>query len=619
MTKTPLKKKTTREQGTSSESDIAAIYANPDGTLPDLTHLDTKRSSRVVFLLVRGMVGLAVIGSLIASLWWVWTHILFSKPQTLEATIVLPAMVRSGEEVTLRVQYENSSTVDMRDVDIAVHTPPGFVFTEATPPALSGQDWHIGTLLPAERQEILLHGMFRSEVPSVQTVQAFVSYTPANVHSPFQTISTSTTNIEESVITLELSGPEKVLAGDEVTYTINTASYASTPTKDVELSIVLPEGFEVTTNTPDFSEESPNMWRLSELGEEPVSFSVTGHFASDRAGLQTIQATASLLDGTTPLLQHTSQTQTDVLEGALQFSLIGNGGKNELFLDQHDRLFLSIPYKNGGIDSIGNASFTLSLAKDGSSLLPPIDWEAADLAGGILEGSTITWNASTHEDLQTINPGTEGAFDVALPLRGGQERGAFLDAWDIRLGGHFDRLGSLESPRTIQATPIHASINSDLTAQAEARYYTEDGEAVGTGPLPPVPKKVTSYQFTWSLTNSWHDLRNIEFTTNLPPGVVWNGVAKTSVGKVTFNDQSRVLTWSIDTLSKDVPSATSTLTLSISPNESDVGSFIKLTNATSVRATDTATNSTISRALDIVTTELPLDTNAKGKGVVVEE
>jgi len=598
--------------------DIAAIYANPDGSLPDLTQLDTKPKGRLFLWISRLLAFVILVGGISFGAWWTWSNVLFSPPQKLEASLELPYTITSGEPITLHILYENTGKVGMHDIDMTFHTPPGFSILDTNPIPDSAQDWHIGNLLAGEKQEITIRGFFRSEVPSSETLQAFFSYTPDNVNSPFQTITTTTALINNSSIVLEVTGPEKVLAGDEVTYTINALSNSSVPLSNVALTLTLPPGFTTLSATPDFSEKEENTWMIENLTGEIYSASITGQYTSDQEGLQTINTTAYLIENNEFLFQTQLQTQTDVIGGALQFSLIGNGGKEQIILDQKDRLFLSIPYSNTGIENIGGTTFSLSLNPKDASKTPPIDWENADLAGGKQNGNTIIWNEELIPELASLPPKSEGTLDLSLPILGSQAKEGAADAWDIVLEGHFTNVGSIESPRTIQSLPLAVSLNSDLTAQVEARYFSPEGEVLGSGPLPPIPKQTTTYRFIWQINNTWHSLKEVRFSTNLPPGVVWNGRSQTTVGTITFNDQTRVLTWNIEALPVSIPQATATLDLSISPEDSDVGSFIKLTNATSIQATDTITKSNISKALDITTTEIPNDTEGAGKGVVVE-
>jgi hypothetical protein len=79
-----------------------------------------------------------------------------------------------------------------------------------------------------------------------------------------------------------------------------------------------------------------------------------------------------------------------------------------------------------------------------------------------------------------------------------------------------------------------------------------------------------------------------------------------------------VITWHIDKFPTTLPGAEATFDVAVTPDAKDVGSFYKLTNAIAVEATDTFTKDQVSDGIDILTTELPEDSGAAGKGVVTK-
>jgi hypothetical protein len=262
-------------------------------------------------------------------------------------------------------------------------------------------------------------------------------------------------------------------------------------------------------------------------------------------------------------------------------------------------------------------SLTLALSSsDGSPL--PIDWENADLGNGVRTGNTITWNAPEMESFEVLDPSHTGVIDLTLPLLSELGTTNASDTFTFALTGSMEKIGDVESPRSIEASPISVAINSDLEADAFARYYTVDGEPLGTGPLPPTVSDTTSYRVTWQLDNTLHPLESVIMTATLPTDVRWTDRTEKDIGTLTFNETTRLVSWQIEKLPLDLEHTEATFELSITPNEQDVGSFFKLTNAISVSARDSVSGGSISRATDILTTNLEEDEFAKGKGIVVE-
>jgi len=122
----------------------------------------------------------------------------------------------------------------------------------------------------------------------------------------------------------------------------------------------------------------------------------------------------------------------------------------------------------------------------------------------------------------------------------------------------------------------------------------------------------------WRVANSFHLLEGLRMTTNLPPKVAWTGKTTAEIGTVSFDETTRIVTWSVPSLPISIPGAEATFGVAVTPEESDVGAFYKLTNAIAVEAKDTFTKDQVSNGIDILTTELPEDEEAAGKGVVTK-
>jgi hypothetical protein len=189
---------------------------------------------------------------------------------------------------------------------------------------------------------------------------------------------------------------------------------------------------------------------------------------------------------------------------------------------------------------------------------------------------------------------------------------------DLILSASLAGIGTIGSPRNIDTSPVRVLVNSDFRASAHARYYTPEGETVGSGPLPPQVGQTTTYQIVWRVANSFHALESVRMTANLPPDVRWTGQAAAGIGTIAFDETTRIVTWNIEAMPKSVPGSEATFGLAIVPEQDDVGAFFKLTNAIAVSATDTFTKDQLTHGIDILTTELPQDKEAAGKGVVVE-
>ena len=595
--------------------ELRTIYAEKDGEMPDLTKLDRRQTSRLTRFLAASVIVLAVIAGAAWGGFFLWTRGVFQNEAPLEVSFEGPDHVSAGQLAYFTIHYRNREALPISGLEMKLNLPLGFTILSASPEAIDGTNWKFDTLSGDSDGSIVLSGIFRSEVPSTQTMQAFFTYAPSNTSSTFQEIAVWRATIDQSVLKVAVTGPEKALPGDEATYVVNIQNASSERVERVRVAAVLPTGFTVTgaepaANAPDIAPQ----WDVE--GIDPgalMAFTLHGRFTTTASGDQMLGARVHLLteDGT-ELAQASADTHTDVLGGNLAFHLVANGSSETTSVDLADTVRVSIDYANSGNERIEGVEFSLNVDGGGKTL--PIDWEKADLGGGTRSGSTITWT----DGLQSLDPNASGIIDVSLPIVSDLKTATTADRVSLTLSASLTKVGSVESPRTIEAPAVVVAINSDLNGSAEARYYTDEGEPIGTGPLPPKAGETTTYRIFWDLSNTIHGLSNVVLTTNLPPDVTWIDKKQSDIGAITFDGTTRLVRWTIPALPTSIPVASGFFDVAITPDENDAGAFFKLTNATSIDAHDDTTGDTISHALDILTTELPTDESAAGKGIVTE-
>lgn len=607
-----MKRKTDEE----IKAELRAIYAGQDGEMPDLTKLDRRGGSR----LTRWLVGSILILLLLSGAAWVgffvWSRGGIAPGQPLETAVDAPETARSGEEAFYVFRYENGGNAPLAALQMKLTLPPEFEVTSANPAPTDGLTWTLGSLSRGSDGSITVGGVFRAEVPSTHTLQALYTYKPANFSSDFQDIATVKVDVSDSILKTTISGPEKALPGDDATYVVNVQNGGTRDAQNVLVSGVFPEGFAITASDPAPAEPGAASWRFDRLAPgELKAVTMTGRFTASVTGTQTVGAQAAFVGADNAEFPQTrSETFTDVLGGAMAFHLVVNGSSSDQAADPGDVLRASIDYANQGNETVKGLGFTLTLAGEGT---PPIDWARASLGGGTRAGNVITWDADAVDAFADFAPGTSGVIDLSLPVASSLSASS-ASAFTLGLVATLDQIGSLVAPRRIEASPLAVAVNSDFRSSAHARYYSEDAAALGSGPLPPTVGETTTYRVVWRVANSFHALSNLRMTANLPPNVGWTGNVQADIGTIAFDQTTRIVTWSVPALPTSVPGAEATFDLAITPTDADVGAFYKLTNAIAVEATDTVTKAQVANGIDILTTEIPEDETAAGKGVVVK-
>jgi hypothetical protein len=285
-----------------------------------------------------------------------------------------------------------------------------------------------------------------------------------------------------------------------------------------------------------------------------------------------------------------------------------------------DTLAYSLLYKNNSDLEIMDLSISMELD---SKLL---DLESlTDELKGKIKDNVITWNKEQISGLASFKPGEEGeiAFKIKLKdklaLAGSEDKNFQIMSKFKGKSVSLESLGG--GALEVESNTIALSVNSQADLQAEARYYSEENEALGVGPLPPQAGKTTAYRIFWYLTNTSNELNTVKVVTTLPEDIYWTGQNKAvSAGDLTFDPVTRQVTWSINKVpvgtGQILPQLSASFEVSITPKESDVGNVKILTDKTSLTAADSFTLASLTASADSLTTDLKNDISAQGKGTV---
>ncbi len=581
---------------------LQVIYGDDRSDLKTV-HRDPARLTRGLSRLVLVLAILAVVAY---GGFFLYSFV-FDKGQSetpLSMEIEAPAEVKSGEYVKFEINYQNPTNVPIASLEVDVALPAAFSLVQSQPEPTNRDEliWTIGSLGPNSDGKITLEGVWLSAVPSDTTIQALATYKPGNFNSNFSDIATAKITTLSSVLTLEMTGPETGIPGTEAEYTAKIKNTGEELVAAPSFKLTLPEGFILNSSTPTLEAGAEAEWLLADLAPEAeATITWKGTFATDVSDVQQFEGEVTVPEDDRKLSQVVAQAFTDVAGSALQATLVVNGNTDKATTELGGTLRLTIRLENTGEEDLSDASATLDFKPDSGI---PILWDDAALGGGDLTSAGIVFDS---ELIGILKPGDRKIYNLSFPIK--DELAANeVDEWTgtvfLNQGG-----SSLQTP----PFPISMKANADLFS--EGRYYSEQGAPLGTGPLPPEVGQATTYKVFWTIGEAVHDLESVSVTATIPPDVSWNNQVLSSLGNATYDSGTQTVTWEIS----DLPagqSATTEFSLKLIPGSEDVGTFVKLLSGAVLKATDIKTQSAILSEAEPLTTEIPNDTFAAGRGTV---
>ncbi len=610
------------------EKELLEIYKEEDGEMPDMSKIYRKKRSRAKIILG----GLVAFFAFLAALSWAG-FFFFGQGKSftgekVDLQILAPSGAAGGEAIEYTVKYINGEDVPLGQSEVEVRFPDNFVLTGTSPGASDGQNlWQLGSLSAGETGEIKIRGTLRGAFDSLQAIQAVLTYKPGDFNSEFQKVATAVTKIENLVLDISLTGPERIISKSESIFKIKCKNNAASPIQNITISVEAPADFAFKEKSGD---KEVSRWEIAEIGSgEEKEFEFGGSFGPTAEGEKEFLARIGFSEGDNFYLQKESGFKTNVLVGAMMVTLIANGDSKDRTINFGDTLNYSITYQNKDKAELGDIEIKMVFESTSRNNKMLLDWSSLkDDSDGLVLGTqlspeirqgAISWSKKQVASLEKLAPDAEGTINFQIKLKPFSE----FNDWNIKDFGikslatvKIGKMGGEAREETIESNTINLKVNSDLSFKTAARYFNDDNIAVGTGPLPPKVGETTAYRIFWNVSNSLHELENLRVSTTLPENIKWSNKFEIKAGDIKFDEATREVVWTLNRIPLDIKELEANFEITLTPGEAERGKLVTLLLGTSLRVTDKVTSGVISKAGGALTANLDGDPMAEGKGIV---
>lgn len=614
------------------EEGLEAIYLKDKGApMDDLAKISRRNRHR----LLRFFGFAAAILVLLSAL--AWAGLLFFQPEQTSGSGLVIAIdgresVTLGQETTYVIEWSNQDFQPASDAEIRVSYPPEFQGASFFPEP-TGRDplvWHLGRLAPGARGRITVHGVFLGELGGAGAIQAIGTYRPNDSEQSADTVVAKAVRYTESVFDSALEAPAKVTSGEAFDVSFVIFNRSDRDREGLLARIKLPQGFVPSASSSSLPGNlDEQRWWTAGLETLPSNTTTTvrlaGAFISGTSGEQAFTAEVGSRDvrGGFLALQR-AELLLPVIAGDLGLHFVVNGSDLDRTIAPGEPLRLAIGFENTSPEELGDVSFVLSFESvvDGKSSTGTtlLDWKSLeDRTGGVSSTrgriQTIRYDSDVLAMLGSLAPQQRGTVELALPTLGAPS-GTRDARIRISLEGAFATVGKDTVNRVIRTKPVELRYRTDADFAVEARYFTEEGAPVGSGPLPPQAGKTTSYRVTWRIEKTLHELSDVAVTALLPNIAAWSDKGLSDAGTVAYDPQTRLVSWTLNRMPPDVQSLEASFEVQVTPDETDIGRFAAVLRESGLVATDVDTGESVRINKPPLTTDLQNDEGAAGKGVV---
>jgi len=622
------------------EKELKIIYQE-EGKMPAMDRLEFKNKNKTRNLIL----GIIIVLLIILTVSFLGLLVFQPQPKftgnKVNLEIKAPFSAISGENITYQIKVADFEDVSLTKAQLIVNLPNGFIFTSSNlPPQIPEEQltysniktWQINDLYPNQTQTLEITGKLIGEINSKQTISATLSYVPANFNSEFQKNISFSTDFNDSLVNLEVEHDNQVANNEETEITLKiTNKSQDQELNNLSVELAYPAEFTLLESQiiepesqnnaeiikPASEETSPTVWQIdSLLPQAQKQIKIKGKFEVQESAPIELTATAKLKGPADDYFsQKEEKISLEVIKGELLINLIINGSNQNKPVNFGDSLNYLINIQNKSTKALGDIKIRAVL----DSIF--LDWSSLkDENKGLQEEEQILWTKDQIPQLALLLPEEEVEINFTINLKTNPTKKYKDDDYKVKsfFETQINKVDNKDAQIVNQSPTLINELNTDLNLNVSGRYFDDKSNTIGSGPLPPIVGQKTTYRIFWTLTNSLHEINNIEVKTKLPDYVNFENNQNLSTGDLLKNQQNEII-WRISGIPTSVTKATAEFDISITPKLADVHKILTLLADTTITALDAQTNGQITITASGLTTNLDTDPLGKNKGLVQEE
>lgn len=542
------------------------------------------------------------------------------SPENVEILVKGPVSIKGGEELTLQLEITNKNPVTLQNVDMSVSFPPGTRSAENIDEEEIRYRNYLDTIDSGETIKDTVRAVLFGDENEEKQIVIRLEYRIEGSSATVPVVKNYNVVLTSAPVSVSLSAPEETNNEKEITLEVNVSSNSSQLIEDVFLEMDIPTGFNIISSEPE-SVFGKNLWSLGDL---PAGISRTvkirGIIEGEDNESKTFVATAGLRRDANDRgvsIPYNSDRETIVIKPAfVSLDILLNGVIDDVYIASPGSDIRGVlKWANRLPAEVRNG--TLDLEFSG----PILDRNSVTVLRGFYRSTddTIIWRPQDISSLGSLSSGESSETDFDF---------GFISSNQIESLGlsnpTLDLIATFEGERTSDSfggQSIKATANARIKLQSSLRLLAQGSYSGGifsnTGPIPPRVGQETTYTITWSVTNTFNNVEDVEVVGVLPTYVKWLNITSDPSQNITYNDSNGEIKWKVGDINSGLgtrfPAREVSFQVGLIPSLSQVGESVELINSSSVKGVDSFTQTTISGSSRAVTTGSVIDTGSQGR------
>lgn len=573
-------------------------------------------SSRKKKIIITALASLFVL-LIAAGIFWLFLRKPPFSGENISFEISGPKELASGNEVDLTLSYANNEKVALRDAEINLVYPDGFIFESASvlPEKDSKNLFKKSKIEPGETDKITISGRLFGNPKDVKKFSVSLSFMPKNFRSRFSREADHDILISKSELQIEEEMPEIIKEDEVLKFSVKIRNLSESEIKNLRVKLETPSSFEISVSEPKISENGVVDFRNIKSNEEK-EITVEGKLFGDVGETKTFKIQAGQLDEKE---QFYVQNEKEVKVKIVKFEIDLEVSVSHESANQGDEIEFKVNYKNKSSENLPSASFSAALDEN------LFEKQSIQAEGGKYEKGIVTWDKTTKSEFADLEKNAQGTLSLRakiasdIPMATPSDKN-FSVKFKVKFEADLKEKGAEKFE--YESAEAETKINTAVGYNIEIRYFDQSQKKPeGSGPLPPKVGQPTTYRVHLGVTNTTNDVDEAKVEVYLAKGVSFAEGKTASFGILDYFDGKVV--WQIKKLSAGIgklkPQGLASFDISITPDQSMVGKAPKLIEKSLFSGLDIFTLEAVRIERGNLTTELERDLKAKQIGGKVVE
>lgn len=521
--------------------------------------------------------------------------------------------IRSGDYITYTIEIQNNSDTKLISPEIIMRMPDGFVFDKASPAEMFSAAEHsfaLKNLSEKQKRAATISGWSFGVPGAEERVMSELSYQQEKRGiREIKTASLLQTH-RGSVLEFTAEMPQKLIAEGAQPITLTIKNNGDKKIDNISLPLTIGPGLKLANGAPNKGEIKDNVWTINALepnADAVIKARLASSF-SDAVNQAAISLTPNIYINNKIMPQETLKQTKEIIHPRL--NLLTSWSTNKNYAEPGEVLTLKIKIENAGDIDLQNLNMEIpiSTAIVDANRLTKQNY-------GLYKNLIFSINKNFIAGMGNLPAGQTIELAINLPIsflpQGDENVALFLNP---KISG---QIKNTESAYETETQTDKIKIGTALNLNAEARYYTDDGDQLGRGPMPPKVGKETKYWTLIKMTNTTNRVADVRFSAALPDYVKWTGKTSVSEGNaIQYNETGKTVSWSAASL---LPHSEAGVyfEIAITPTAAQINTSPILVKNISLSGHDEFTGTNIIKTHANLDSSLPADKTAKQKGVKV--